>query len=68
MFDQGLWTAIHRGDAILIKVAIGRFSESSPHGQSLAAFGGKPLHFREHARIRPAPEHLTWHHKRHRIA
>lgn len=65
MFDAGLWTAIPKGDHFMIKIAIGRFSESSPHGQSLASFDGKPLYFHEHARIRPAAEYFTWHQKKH---
>jgi putative restriction endonuclease len=61
MFDQGLWTAMHKGDHFLIKVAIGRFSESSPWAKSLANCEGSPLYFHESARIRPAQEHLHWH-------
>lgn len=68
MFDAGLWTAIPKGDELLIQVAIGRFEESSPHGRLLAQFHETPLHFHEHARIRPAAEHLTWHYKTHKIA
>jgi putative restriction endonuclease len=61
MFDQGLWTAIPKGDHFLIRIAIGRFSESSPHGRLLAQFHHKPLHFHDHSRLRPAVEHLAWH-------
>lgn len=61
MFDQGLWTAEPKGDRFLIHVAQGRFTESSPQGRSLAAMDRKPLHFHEHARIRPSAEHLDWH-------
>lgn len=68
MFDAGLWTAIPKGDQFLIKVAIGHFSESSPHGQSLARYDGQSLHFHERATIRPAAEHFAWHRKKHRIA
>ena len=68
MFDQGLWTAIPKGDDFLIHVAIGRFSESSPHGHTLARFHGKPLHFHDHARLRPDQMHFEWHRKKHRIA
>lgn len=67
MFDAGLWTAISQGDHFMIKIAMGRFSESSPQGQSLASFDGKPLHFHEHARLRPDPAHFSWHRKKHRI-
>ncbi len=67
MFDQGLWTAIPKGNDLLIKIAIGRFSESSPHGQCLSRFDGKPLHFHENARLRPAPASLNWHKMHHRI-
>jgi putative restriction endonuclease len=66
-FDQGLWTAIPMGDDFCIKVAAGRFSDSSPHGRSLAASDGKPLYFHHHARIRPAAAHLAWHRTKHRL-
>ena len=65
MFDAGLWTAIPKGDHFLIKIAIGRFSETSPPGRSLAESDGKALHFHKDARIRPAAEYLAWHQKRH---
>ena len=61
MFDAGLWTAIPKGDDLLIHIANGRFSESSPHGRLVTAFAGRPLHFHGNARLRPAPEHLAWH-------
>lgn len=67
MFDQGLWTVVPKGDEFLVHVAKGRFSESSPNGQSLAAQDGKPLSFHKHARLRPAPEHFTWHTRKHRL-
>lgn len=68
MFDAGLWTAIPEGIDFRIKVAIGRFSESSPHGRSLVALDGKPLHFHPYSRLRPAEEHLAWHRKKFKIA
>lgn len=68
MFDQGLWTVIPKGDALLIHVAGDRFTEASPNERSLNGFHGKPLTFHEHARIRPAVEHFRWHRKRHRIS
>lgn len=61
LFDQGLWTAVPKGDDFLVQVAIGRFQESSPHGRLLAAFHGEPLHFHGNARLRPVSEHLAWH-------
>ena len=63
MFDAGLWTAVPKGDDFLIRVAQGRFTESSPHGRLLAKFHETPLHFHEHARIRPDPANLAWHQK-----
>lgn len=42
MFDAGLWTATPKGDNLLVHVAMGRFTESSPHDRSLAAAHGKP--------------------------
>ncbi len=54
MFDAGLWTVTPKGDNLLIHVAIGRFSESSPHGRLLSQFHGQPLNFHAHTRLRPA--------------
>lgn len=68
MFDQGLWTAVPKGDDLLVHVATDRFTDSSPHGRSLIDFHGKPLHFHPSARLRPSTEHLAWHGTRHRIA
>ena len=67
MFDAGLWTAIPKGDHILIRVAHGRFTESSPQGRNLADLDQKPLHFHSHARLRPEPAYLVWHREKHRI-
>jgi putative restriction endonuclease len=67
MFDQGLWTAISKGDDFIIHVAIGRFSESSPHGHLLTTRTNHALHFHSHARLRPDPAHLAWHRNKHRI-
>ena len=67
MFDNGLWTLIPKGDDLLIRVAIGRFSESSPHGRLLSQFHERPLWFHTHARLRPAIENFDWHRKKHRI-
>jgi putative restriction endonuclease len=61
MFDAGLWTAIPKGDQFLVHVASGRFSESSPHGRLLSGFHQQPLHFHEHAILRPDPKHFEWH-------
>ena len=67
MFDAGLWTAIPKGDDFIIKVAIGRFTESSPHGRLLSKFHGQGLSFHEHASMRPDATHLAWHRQHHRI-
>ncbi|MCF7675302.1 MAG: HNH endonuclease [Akkermansiaceae bacterium] len=67
MFDNGLWTAISKGDDLLVRVAVGRFSESLPHGRLLSGFNGQPLHFHDHARLRPDKSHFEWHRKKHRI-
>ncbi|MCX6867718.1 MAG: HNH endonuclease [Verrucomicrobia bacterium] len=67
MFDAGLWTAIPKGDDFIIKVAIGRFTESSPHGRLLSKFHGQGLTFHEHASMRPDATHLAWHRQHHRI-
>lgn len=66
-FDAGLWTAIPKGDHFLIHVARDRFCEKTPHGQSLAVRHGEPLHFHDHARLRPGAAHLEWHRKKHEI-
>lgn len=67
MFDAGLWTAVPNGDHILIEIAIGRFSETSPDGRQLAGFHQKPLYFHNDARIRPDTKHFEWHRKKHRF-
>jgi putative restriction endonuclease len=61
MFDAGLWTVVPKGDDLLILVATGRYSETSPHGRLLSGFHKQPLNFHSHARLRPSPEHLAWH-------
>jgi putative restriction endonuclease len=61
MFDAGLWTVIPKGDDLMIHVAIGHFSESSPHGRLLAQFHGVALNLHEHAKLQPAHEHFEWH-------
>jgi putative restriction endonuclease len=68
MFDQGLWTAVPKGDHFLIKVAIGRFEESSPFDRSLLQSHGNPLHFYPSARLRPDAKHLEWHRKHHKFS
>jgi putative restriction endonuclease len=67
MFDQGLWTAIPKGDSFIIRVALGKFKESSPQGELLTAHHGRPLHFHSNARLRPGVEHLEWHRRNHDI-
>jgi putative restriction endonuclease len=67
MFDAGLWTVIPKGDDLLIRVATGKFTESSPHGRTLAAFDAKPLQFHKCARLRPDPDHLAWHRTKHKF-
>lgn len=68
MFDAGLWTAIPKGDDFLIHVAKPRFTETSPHGRFLAVLHDTPLHFHDHARLRPTADHLAWHRNKHPIA
>jgi putative restriction endonuclease len=68
MFDAGLWTAIPKGKAFVVRIATGHFTESSPHGRLLADHHNQTLHFHDHARLRPAAEHFTWHRNKHRIA
>lgn len=63
MFDAGLWTVIPKGDDLLIHVASGRFTESSPHGRLLSEFHDQPLNFHAHARLRPDSKHFEWHRK-----
>ncbi len=65
MFDAGLWTAVPNGDDFFIQVAIGRFSESSPHGRLLANFHQNPLHFHDHAHLRPDPKNFEWYRNAH---
>ena len=65
MFDQGLWTAVPKGDHFLIQVALGCYSENSPSERCLAEYHGIPLHFHPCARLRPDVKHLEWHRKHH---
>ena len=67
MFDKGLWTAMPNGDDFIIHVELGRFNESSPHGELLARHHGRPLHFHADARQRPDNEYLKWHRSYHRF-
>jgi len=67
MFDAGLWSAVPKGDDFIVRVAVGRFKDSSPTGRVLAAFDRKLLHFHDQARLRPDPVHLAWHRKMHGI-
>lgn len=67
MFDAGLWTVIPKGDDLLIHVAIGRFSEASPHGRLLSGFHGQPLSFHVEARLRPDAKYFEWHRKNFRL-
>lgn len=66
-FDQGLWTAVPKGDDFVIRVSQGRFTESSPHGRLLSQFHETPLSFHQHSRIRPDAKHFEWHRRNHRI-
>ena len=65
MFDEGLWTAVPRGNDFVIRVAATRFREFAPHGRRLSERDGRLLHFHEHARLRPLAEHLEWHRRHH---
>jgi putative restriction endonuclease len=67
MFDKGLWTIIPNGDVLLIHVARDRFTESSPEGETLARYHGRPLHLHSMANLRPMLEHLQWHRNHHGI-
>lgn len=67
MFDEGLWTAVPRGDDFVVRVASERFREFSPYGRRLREHDGRLLHFHEHARLRPLAEHFAWHRRHHGI-
>jgi putative restriction endonuclease len=67
MFDKGLWTAIPKGDDFIIHVGLGRYKETSGHGQLLAAYHGRPLHFEATTKLRPDPNHLAWHRSHHKL-
>lgn len=67
MFDAGLWTATPKGDDFLIHVGFGRFNETAVHGQLLAAYHGRPLHFEPTTKLRPDPKHLAWHRSHHKL-
>lgn len=61
MFDAGLWTAVPKGDDLLVKVAKGRFQEGSVDGRTLLGRDGAALVFDPRARLRPGGEFLEWH-------
>lgn len=61
MFDAGLWTAVPKGDDLLVKVAKGRFREGSVDGRTLLGRDGAALVFDARARLRPGGEFLEWH-------
>jgi putative restriction endonuclease len=61
MFDAGLWTAVPKGDDLLVKVAKGRFQEGSVDGRTLLGRHGAALVFDPRARLRPGGEFLEWH-------
>lgn len=43
-------------------VAVGRFSEASPHGTDLlASYHGRPLRVPQDETLRPDPIHPAWH-------
>ena len=65
MFDAGLWTAVPKGDDLLIHIAIGRYTESSPSREYLARHHGRRLLFHEDAKLRPDPKHFNWHRNHH---
>ena len=67
MFDAGLWTVIPQGDDLLIHVAMGRFTESPPHGRLLMALNAKPLYFHSQSGLRPDTTHFAWHARYHGI-
>lgn len=67
LFDKGLWTAISKGDDFIIQVASESYTESSARGEFLARYHGRPLHFHDQAKLRPAIEHLEWHRQYHRL-
>jgi putative restriction endonuclease len=63
MFDAGLWTVIRKDDNLLIHIALGKFTESSPHERLLTQFHHTPLHFHEQSILRPDSKHFDWHRK-----
>lgn len=65
MFDAGLWTAVPKGDHLMIQIAPAGFSESSPAGPRLAAYHETALHFHIAAQLRPDPAHFEWHRNHH---
>jgi putative restriction endonuclease len=62
-FDRGLWTAEPHGDDFIVIVAMDRFKDSSPYGQSLCDHHEKPLFLSEETSLRPNPKYFAWHRK-----
>ena len=67
MFDAGLWTVVPKGSHLIIQIALGGFSESSPAGPRLAAYHETALHFHSDARLRPDTAYFEWHRNHHRL-
>jgi hypothetical protein len=60
--DKGLWTVeTSRKREYIIRVASDQFEESSPFGNNLRTFDGRPLFFESGTALRPDPRHFEWH-------
>ncbi len=64
LFDLGLWSINAVGTIVVRRDSFAE-SQLGETGFSLAALHGRPLHLAEGAILRPHPDHLAWHQKRH---
>ncbi len=63
MFDQGLWTV---DDGLRVEIHPERFKEAGPEAHRLQDAAGRSLRFDPRSKLRPSPESLRRHRKRHR--
>lgn len=60
LFDAGLWSL---DDDYRIIVALGAFTEASPHQKPLSEFQGEKLRLPERKQLWPDQRHISWHRK-----
>jgi putative restriction endonuclease len=64
LFDNGLWPI---KDDYTVQVAVDRYSEESPNQKALSDFHGKKLLLPENPSLRPSPDYIKWHRRKHKF-